>query len=229
MTRSEINDLIRRAIAFFDLKQFHLPPFASWSPSDWSQHLPTASEIVNYRLGWDVTDFGRGRFDECGLILFTLRNGSAAKTDKEAGKPYAEKAMIVGVDQVTPMHHHWAKTEDIINRGGGQLMIRIHGVDEGDRLSQRDISYSTDGIRQTSPAGHVVVLEPGESITLTPGIYHSFWAETEPVLAGEISSINDDEADNCFHVPVGRFPIIEEDEPMRVLLVSDYEEVLSER
>lgn len=176
-----------------------------------------------------MTDFGAGRFDETGLILFTLRNGSVIGSGQAQGKPYAEKIMLVGVDQVTPMHHHWVKTEDIINRGGGLLMIRIYGVDAGDQPSPLDVCYTTDGVQRTGPAGQVVALEPGESITLTTDIYHSFWAETEPVLAGEVSSVNDDERDNCFHVPVGRFPTIEEDDPIRYLTVADYEEVLSER
>ena len=33
------------------------------------------ARIVDGRMGWDITDYGAGRFDEMGLFLFTLRNG----------------------------------------------------------------------------------------------------------------------------------------------------------
>ena len=62
--------------------------------------------------------YGSGDFYKRGLFLFTLRNGKY-NIDK---KPYAEKIMIVEEEQETPMHHHWSKMEDIINRGGGNLV-----------------------------------------------------------------------------------------------------------
>ena len=65
-------------------------------------------------------------------------------------------------------------------------------------------------------------LNPGESITLTPNLYHSFWAEDGRVLIGEVSLVNDDSNDNCFLNPVGRFPSIIEDESPIHLLVGDY-------
>jgi D-lyxose ketol-isomerase len=45
---------------------------------------------------------------------FTLRNGSPNGVPYE--KCYAEKIMHVRDGQVTPMHFHWRKREDIINR-----------------------------------------------------------------------------------------------------------------
>ena len=229
MKRTHVNELIRDAIAFFEMHQFLLPPFAYWSPTDWQERGNEAAEIIDNKLGWDITDFGKERFVEFGLILFMLRNGPSAASGREAGKPYAEKAMIVGVDQMTPMHHHWSKTEDIINRGGGRLMIKIYTVNRDEGVGTQEVEYSTDGIRQIGPPGHIVALRPGESITLTPNIYHSFWAKDEPVLAGEVSTVNDDDTDNGFHVPVGRFPDIEEDTPMTHLLVSDYKVLPSAR
>jgi len=224
MKRSTINALIRDATSFFDEHRFFLPPFAQWPPDAWPNDRVSIREIVENGLGWDVTDFGLGRFGEIGLLLFTLRNGSALHA---LPKPYAEKAMIVGVDQITPMHYHWSKTEDIINRGGGTLKVKLYEPDRDDGLSDSDVSFSMDGVRFRAPAGQIVSLAPGESITLTPKLYHSFWAEGERVLAGEVSSINDDCADNRFHHLVGRFATIEEDEPPFRLLVSDYEALLN--
>ena len=47
------------------------------------------------------------------------------------------------------------------------------------------------------------------------------------VLVGEVSTVNDDNTDNYFQDPIGRFAEIEEDvEPLN-LLVSDYEKWLN--
>ena len=74
------------------------------------------------------------------------------------------------------------------------------------------------------PAGTVVTLHPGESITIYPYLYHDFHVEPHsgPVLLGEVSMCNDDQEDNRFYQPVGRFPKIEEDEPPYRLLCNEY-------
>jgi len=41
-------------------------------------------------------------------------------------------------------------------------------------------------------------------------------------LVGEVSRVNDDEKDNRFLDPIGRFPQIEEDEPSLYLLCNEY-------
>jgi D-lyxose ketol-isomerase len=157
-----------------------------------------------------------------GLTLFTIRNGNPADLPRGAGKLYAEKVLIVDVDQVTPLHFHWQKVEDIINRGGGRLVLQLYPSTPDGGLADTPVTVSTDGILRTLPAGGKVVLEPGESITLPTGLYHSFWAEGSRVLVGEVSLVNDDNTDNRFYEPVGRFPTIEEDEPPLYLLVKDY-------
>jgi len=222
MKRSEINARVRDAIYFFESHCFILPPFAHWGVGAWPENREPIREIIDNGLGWDITDYGQGRFDELGLLLFTVRNGSSAERGKTGHKSYAEKVMIVNVDQVTPMHYHWSKTEDIINRGGGTLKIKLYAADEQDELSDVDVAFSADGIRYTKPAGHIASLSPGESITLTPKLYHSFWAEDKRVFVGEISSVNDDHSDNCFLESLSRFSDINEDEPPFRLLVSDY-------
>jgi hypothetical protein len=130
--------------------------------------------------------------------------------------------MVVDVDQVTPMHFHWSKREDIINRGGGHLLIELYNATEREALAETDVVVRTDGVEHVLPAGSTVRLEPGESITLTPRLYHMFWGAGEPVLVGEVSTVNDDAADNRFYEPTDRFPDIEEDEPPLHLLVGDY-------
>ena len=114
--------------------------------------------------------------------------------------------------------------EDIINRGGGNLMMQLYASTEEEKLAKHKFEVSIDGVKRTCSPGEVVVLHPGESITLYQGQYHSFYGEpgTGKVLVGEVSSVNDDHADNRFYEKVGRFPDIEEDAPISYLLTSDY-------
>ena len=81
----------------------------------------------------------------------------------------------------------------------------------------------TDGVLRRQEAGAVLQLDPGESVTLMPGVWHAFWGEGGDVLIGEVSTVNDDLTDNIFAEPIGRFAEIEEDEAPLHLLVSDYD------
>ena len=221
MTRSEINNYIVEAKEFFDTMRFHLPPWASWKPDEWKRRASSCERIVRHKLGWDVTDFGGGPYLERGLLLFAMRNGEAG----DPIRPYAEKIMIVRENQETPFHYHWNKTEDIINRGGGRLVLELYRATDDDEFSDEPVTVSVDAIDRTVDAGGRIVLEPGESITLVPRLYHRFYGEPGAglVLTGEASKVNDDETDNRFYTPLGRYPEIEEDEEPIHLLVSDYD------
>ena len=223
MKRSEINAIIRSADAFIRDHGFYLPPFAYWTVQDWQNKGDEVSEIVENSLGWDITDFGLGDFAKFGLFLFTLRNGSPNNLASGKGKLYAEKIMVVENGQVTPLHFHWSKMEDIINRGGGKLKLRLYPADADESLVRTgEIVFSVDGCRRSIHAGEVITLEPGESITLEQNCYHEFWGEGRD-LAGEVSLVNDDNHDNRFFQPIGRFPTIDEDEEPLFLLVGDYD------
>jgi D-lyxose ketol-isomerase len=222
MKRSEINALIRDADVFFKQRGFRLPPFAYWTPADWANKGAEAREVVDKQLGWDITDFGSGDYEKVGLFLFTIRNGSLEDLKRGGGKVYAEKLMIVGVGQVTPCHFHWTKVEDIINRGGGRLVIELHNATADEKRADTEVSVSTDGVARTVKAGGRIVLEPGESITLPTRLYHAFWGEGRRVLVGEGSAVNDDNSDNRFLTPCGRFPAIEEDAAPLYPLCSEY-------
>ena len=227
MKRSEINNYIREAEAIFKGNEFFLPPWASWSMSEWNEHKENCKNIFESSLGWDLTDFGLGNFMNTGLLLFTIRNGNNL-IDK---KPYAEKLMIVKEKQITPFHFHWSKTEDIINRGGGRLIVELYNSDKNEEFNNTPVVVLTDGMMREVEAGGRVLLSPGESITLQTGVYHCFYAEegSGTVMAGEVSMTNDDAKDNRFHDALGRFPeIIEDEEPYR-LLVGDYSRVFGER
>lgn len=222
MKRSEVNAIMREADQFIRQRGFYLPPFAYWTPAEWKTKGEEAREIVENQLGWDITDFGSGRYDTLGLFLFTVRNGSQNELQAKRGKLYCEKIMVVGVDQVTPMHFHWNKVEDIINRGGGKLVIQLYNASDDEALADTTVVASLDGVKRQVKAGDEVRLAPGESITLPPYLYHKFWGAEDRVLVGEVSLVNDDQNDNRFYETIGRFPSIEEDEEPVHLLVSDY-------
>jgi D-lyxose ketol-isomerase len=224
MKRSEINKAINGALEMFREYKIALPDFVNWTPEEWATKGEETLEIRENMLGWDVTDYGGGEFDKLGLLLITIRNGNQ-KNPKKYPKPYAEKLMIVKEEQITPMHFHWSKMEDIINRGGGNLMIKLYNSTKEEELDTTDVEVSIDGVKHVFPAGHVVKLTPGQSITLTQGLYHRFWGEKGcgTVLVAEVSMCNDDNTDNRFYDKVGRFPKIEEDEKPIRLLCNEYD------
>jgi D-lyxose ketol-isomerase len=212
MRRSEINAALRAAQSVLDEYNWSLPAWGYWTAKDFAADPASAAYLRSRQLGWDVTDFGLGRFSKCGLILFCLRNGLA---DAAGEKTYAEKLLIVGEGQLTPTHRHKAKMEDIINRAGGTLIIEFSATDAAGNPSDAKISVPVDGIARSLRQWEPVELRPGESVTIRPGLYHRFYAKPGDglVLAGEVSQVNDDRSDNFFLEPVGRFSDIEEDEP----------------
>lgn len=223
MKRSEINSIIRDAAHFIESFRFLLPPFAHWTPEEWAGKGHECDEIRDNMLGWDITDYGLGDFAKVGLVLVTIRNGN--QNDSKYEKPYAEKLLISREEQVCPMHFHWSKMEDIINRGGGVLMMQLYPSREDGTLDRENgVRVVSDGVARTLPAGTVLELLPGQSITLTCGMYHAFWARkgSGTVLVGEVSQCNDDNIDNRFYEDMGRFPTIEEDEPPYRLLCNEY-------
>ena len=192
MKRSEINKALRELEAMCKKYHCYLPPFCSFTPDEWQSKGHEYDEVRECMLGWDITDYGQGKFNELGY---------------------------------SPNHFHWFKTEDIINRGGGNVLIRVYNSKEDESIDyESDVVVHTDGKSYTVPAGTQIRLTPGESIYVYQGLYHDFTVEpgTGDVLLGEVSQCNDDNTDNRFNPPMGRFPAIEEDEPPYRLLCNEY-------
>lgn len=224
MKRSEINQALKEMEAMVKEYRFAIPPFCEFTPEEWHEKGHEYDEIRENMLGWDITDYGLGKFDQVGFSLITIRNGNLKQTDKYP-KTYAEKLLYIKEGQYSPMHFHWSKMEDIINRGGGNVLIRVYNSTKDEKLDKTaDVCVQIDGREMIVPAGTQIRLMPGESITIYPYLYHDFEVEkgTGPVLLGEVSQCNDDNADNRFYKPVGRFPAIEEDEAPYRLLCGEY-------
>ncbi len=222
MKRSEINACIKHMEALINEHKFALPPFCHWTPEDWQDKGHEYDEIRDNMLGWDITDYGLGDWEKQGFALITIRNGN--QHNPKYKKTYAEKLLMLKDGQHSPMHFHWVKSEDIINRGGGDLIIHVYN-DKGDgTFDDSDVLVNGDGRSYYVPAGTGVVLKPGESITLWPHQYHDFDVVpgTGDVLIGEVSQCNDDNTDNRFYEEMGRFPAIEEDEAPYRLLCFEY-------
>ncbi|MBD5149776.1 MAG: D-lyxose/D-mannose family sugar isomerase [Oscillibacter sp.] len=224
MKRSEINAALRELEAMAARCRFALPPFCHFTPEDWRNKGHEYDEIRDNMLGWDITDYGLGDFDKVGFSLITIRNGNLKLRDKYS-KTYAEKLLYLKEGQYSPMHFHWSKMEDIINRGGGNVLIRVYNSTPDEDLDKEgDVHVHLDGRELVVPAGTQVKLTPGESISIYPYMYHDFEVEagSGAVLLGEVSQCNDDNTDNRFYEKMGRFPAIEEDEPPYRLLCNEY-------
>lgn len=224
MKRSQINSIIQDMEALAKAHGFELPPFCAFTPEDWEKAGNEYDEIRHNKLGWDITDYGTGNFEKTGFALITLRNGNPK--DPRYTKTYAEKLLMLKEGQHSPMHFHWNKMEDIINRGGGTVLIRVYNATEDERLADTPVELHCDGREFTVEAGTQIELKSGESITIYPYMYHDFDVKpgTGDVLLGEVSMCNDDETDNRFYEKVGRFPEIEEDEKPYHLLCNEYPE-----
>lgn len=236
MRRSEVNERINYVIKAAEKMKFPLPQFAYYTIEQWKNLKENEMEIVENMLGWDVTDFGSGEFEKYGVTIFTFRNGNFHDKEKYP-KPYAEKLLFVKEGQVLPYHYHWSKMEDIINRGGGDLEVTLYNStkkDYGDRqgavlerlgeFADTDVTVVMDGKKMTMPAGGKVICKPGSSITLMPGVYHSWKgiSGTGDIVLFEVSMTNDDFVDNRFYKPEERIPDIEEDVEAEYLVFSDY-------
>jgi len=230
LRRSQINAslLVTRQI----LRQagVALPRWADWTKDDWRATGTETREIRECMLGWDVTDFGSGRFEQLGRTLFTLRNG---RTHSPLfGKSYSEKLLIEPEGQRSPMHYHRSKREDIINRLGGNILVALHPVAADGQPGDTPLGVQVDGISRTVPAGEPIRLAPGESLCIPPHTYHQFWAEEGTgipldgkryTISSEVSSVCDDWNDNVFVDPwAKRFPEIIEDEPGQIYLCHEY-------
>ncbi len=222
MKRSVINRAICEAAQFFARMNFALPEFAFWSPEQWQNGGPEADEIRDCMLGWDVTDFGVGDFQRIGRTLFTLRNG--VHGEPRYPKVYAEKIIYNPEGQRAPLHFHQSKMEDIINRGGGNILITLWQAGPDNQASEEGFSISVSGLRREVAPGQTLRLEPGDSICLPPRTIHQFGGEegTGVSMTGEVSSVCDDRSDNFFLEKLERFPKHEEDEPPLHLLCNEY-------
>ena len=143
MKRSRINRAIAEARALAAAYRFALPDWATWTLADHRANAGQSAFLAHRQIGWDVTDFGAGRFESRGLTLLCIRNGLQGVA---AERPYAEKLLIVGEDQETPFHCHKVKLEDIIVRGGGAG----HALVGADRRGT-DCPYPCDERPQRQP------------------------------------------------------------------------------
>lgn len=151
---------------------------------------------------WDVTDCGLGRFNQVGLVLVNLAEHPE----------YCEKLMYSKYHQLTPMHMHRRKKEDIICRCGRLAIELWKGYPEQTRKGEI-LSVCRNGESVETRNGEPFVLEAGERVTIEAGVYHAFWPESAEAIIGEVSTSNDDLHDNFFVDPdIGRFPQIEEDD-----------------
>lgn len=221
LKRSQINASIRLAIETFREANISLPAFAFWTIDEWKSKGTEVDEIRRARLGWDVTDFGSGEFENIGRTLFTLRNGYLGDASP---KPYAEKLILDPEGQRAPAHFHRSKIEDIINRSGGNVLVQLTKATAEDTPSEETFAVQVDGETVCVAPHGIVRLRPGQSVCIPPRTIHQFWGEegTGIAVSSEVSSICDDSNDNYFLIPSVRYPKIDEDQNPEFYLCNEY-------
>ena len=128
MKRSQINEAIEWAKVFLKKENITLPVFAYWDYDKWIQNKDRMDMVIKTMLGWDVTDYGLDDYKRIGGVLFTVRNGD--QKNPGIGVPYAEKYILLEEGQGLPTHFHYTKTEDIINRAGGVLALKLNNANK---------------------------------------------------------------------------------------------------
>lgn len=227
MKRSLVDANIDWAIEACERLHCALPEFAYWTAEDWKAQGDSTAYMQKVAMGWDVTDYDSNDFDNIGAVLLTLRNGDV--TNKESGIVYCEKYIAMKAGQNLPCHFHYFKTEDIINRAGGTLRVYCWNSTSKEDGYQKDLESDVhvvcDGQPVTVKAGGYVDVKVGNSITLTPYVYHSFSAVKEDgdLIVGEVSRVNDDANDNHFN-PYVDFKKIEEDVTAKYRLCGGYQQ-----
>ena len=212
MKRSQVNTLLREAESLFAQCGIALPPWAHWSPAVWRAHPQAAAFFRRRQIGWDVTDFGTGDFARKGLVLLCLRNGIVGLDEERS---YAEKLLVLREGQEAPYHFHRFKMEDIIVRGGGNMVLQVFDTDETGAPLDLCVHARIDAEVLRVAARAPIVLRHGQSVMLPPGQAHRLTAEAGAgtVVLGEVSRVNDDLTDNVFFEPTARFASIDDDEP----------------
>jgi D-lyxose ketol-isomerase len=236
--RSEINATILLARDFFEAYRFKLPRWAAWSVVNWGYSGEEMQAIRDCQLGWDVTDFGLGNFPTQGMTTFMLRNGVPSSppvqeasdeqipetTSEGLNRHYSEKIMLVQLHQTIPLLALKQRTHDLINRGGGDLVIQVYQSTPENELDEKNrVPLQVNGIAYNVKAGGIVRLVPGDGVTLQPGVFHKYWPEKASCIVGNISTTCDETNDYLFFDPnCQRFPEIEPDESPIHLLHYEY-------
>jgi D-lyxose ketol-isomerase len=189
MKRSQINKAVGGAQLFFKQNGWTLPP----NPK------------------WDVTDFGLGNFENCGLVLVNLAEE----------EEYCEKIMYAIKNQFTPSHTHQKKKEDIICRSG-VLVVQLWLDNPVLRSNKSRFHIKINGSNCLIASGDKITLQAGNRVTIEPGVWHEFYPSSDECIIGEVSTANDDVNDNYFsNQEIGRYTKIEEDEARVVKLLSE--------
>jgi hypothetical protein len=220
LRRSVINRSIDEAKEAFRRFGIRLPPLGDLTAREWDGRGPEWDEVRDCMLGWDVTDFGSGRFTEIGRTLFTLRNGTKRKPGYL--KSYAQKYLYDPEGQRAPAHFHLSKMEDICCLGGGHILVQLRSANTDGIPSDRTLKVSVDGVSRMIAANETIRLAPGMSVCIPPRTIHQFWGEGGTTVSAEISSVCDDWNDNVFLEPARRFPQIEEDQSRSYYLCHEY-------
>ncbi len=87
--------------------------------------------------------------------------------------------MFVRENQVTPFTTMRARprtSSTVEENAGGKLAVQLYNSTLEGRLATNAVNVKCDGMLPHCGCGGTVVLGPGESITLTPYLYHQFYA-----------------------------------------------------
>lgn len=155
MKRSEINRALAWAEELLAQAGIRLPRYAYWDMDKWAENKEQLDNIRERQLGWDVTDYG--------AVCYTLRNG----------EPCRERCILMREGQRAPLCVQ-TKRAELIHRAGGLLSVELWRADANGVPTDAPVTLRSDGLERTLPAGGELLIYPGDSLSLVPGMAYSF-------------------------------------------------------
>lgn len=67
-----MNQALKEMELMLNERCFHLPKFCHFTPEYWQQLGHEYDEIRDNMLGWDISDYGLGCFEDVGFSLITI-------------------------------------------------------------------------------------------------------------------------------------------------------------
>ena len=145
MKRSEINRLIEDALKFFQEMHFKLPPLGYLDTGAMEQAGGIVRGSGNESVGMGPHGFWYREF-QCGRVaaFHPSKRESATRPEALCGKNHDRPGG-------TGDPHAFStgpKMEDIINRGGGNLMIQLYPSDREGGFAKKSFQVSLDGLKR---------------------------------------------------------------------------------
>lgn len=120
------------------------------------------------------------------------------------------------------MNRNVVEEEDIINRGGGKMVMELLNQRNDGRVEEeKEVNVEKDGRIVKKKEGENMKIKKGERVKIMKGNWKDLWGEGGDVMIGEVQNVNEDMKENILREKIGRLQDIEEKEKKLNMIVYD--------